>query len=78
MAEGALGVSGADVAVSVTGIAGPDGGTDEKPVGTVFIGLAVKGLETVVRKEFYVRDRISFKQTVSQTALDMIRRVANP
>ena len=76
MAEGALRVSGADAAVSVTGIAGPGGGSEEKPVGTVFIGLAVKGAETQVVKERYVRDRISFKQTVSQTALDLVRRVA--
>ena len=76
MAEGALRVSGADAAVSVTGIAGPGGGSEEKPVGTVFIGLAVKGAETQVVKERYVRDRISFKQTVTQTALDLVRRVA--
>ncbi|MDD3370265.1 MAG: CinA family protein [Alphaproteobacteria bacterium] len=42
MAQGALAFSHADVAVSVTGIAGPDGGTDKKPVGLVFFGLATK------------------------------------
>ncbi|MEP4079578.1 competence/damage-inducible protein A [Haloferula sp.] len=77
MAEGALRVSGADVAVSVTGIAGPGGGSEEKPVGTVFIGLATKGSETQVLRELYVRDRATFKQTVSQTALDLVRRVAD-
>lgn len=74
MAEGALAASGADLAVSVTGIAGPDGGSDEKPVGTVFIGLAQKGYETVVVKQCHPRERKSFKRQVSQVALDLIRR----
>lgn len=42
MAEGALSASDCDVAVSLTGIAGPDGGSDQKPVGLVFIGCASK------------------------------------
>ncbi|MFC7339506.1 competence/damage-inducible protein A [Haloferula chungangensis] len=74
MAEGALKASGADVAVSVTGIAGPGGGTEEKPVGTVFLALAIKGGVTQVRRERYVRDRLAFKLTVSQTALEMVLR----
>lgn len=74
MAEGALRVGGADVAVSVTGIAGPTGGTEAKPVGTVFLGLAVKGRETQVVKQFHPWGRDAFKRQVSQAALNLVRR----
>jgi len=43
MAEGALRLSGADISVAVSGVAGPDGGTDEKPVGTVWFAWSVRG-----------------------------------
>ena len=49
MAEGACKVSGADASIAVTGIAGPDGGTPEKPVGLVYIGCTVKGKTKVER-----------------------------
>jgi nicotinamide-nucleotide amidase len=74
MVAGALAKSGADYALAVTGIAGPDGGSDEKPVGTVFIGLGEKGKETVILKECHPRTRKLFKQQVSQVALDLLRR----
>jgi nicotinamide-nucleotide amidase len=74
MAEGALKRSGATHALSTTGIAGPDGGTDQKPVGTVFIGLASRGSATLVEKEFFPMDRLSFKQICTQHALEMLRR----
>jgi nicotinamide-nucleotide amidase len=74
MAEGALKRSGATYALSTTGIAGPDGGSDQKPVGTVFIGLASRGSATLVEKEFFPTDRLSFKRICTQHALEMIRR----
>jgi nicotinamide-nucleotide amidase len=75
MAEGALQVSGADFAVAVTGIAGPDGGTPDKPVGTVWLAWAAKGRETIALKQIHPRNRKDFKLAVSQAALDGIRRL---
>jgi nicotinamide-nucleotide amidase len=74
MAEGALLASGADHALSVTGIAGPTGGTPEKPVGTVWIGLASKNGGTWALKRFYPGSRDRFKLLASQAALDLLRR----
>jgi len=66
MATGALTHSAADVAVAVTGIAGPDGGTTEKPVGTVFIAWADKnGKTNVVKKQFSGNRRQIRAQTVA-------------
>ncbi len=73
MAEGALQKSGTDYAIAITGIAGPLGGTKEKPVGTVFIALASKGGTISERFQFRF-DRPTFKFTTTQTALDMLRR----
>jgi nicotinamide-nucleotide amidase len=74
MAEGALRESGACIAVSVTGIAGPGGGTGEKPVGTAWCAVAMKGGETTAYKFFHPRARKDFKLSVSQSALDAVRR----
>ncbi len=74
MAEGVLAVSGADHALAITGIAGPTGGSEDKPVGTVFIGLASKGSATVVRRFYYPGSRDRFKLLSSQAALEMLRR----
>jgi nicotinamide-nucleotide amidase len=73
MAQGAREHVGADYAVSVTGIAGPSGGSAEKPVGTVFIGLAGKD-RVLVKKMFNPYDRETFKHVTSQQALDLLRR----
>ena len=74
MAEGCLRASGADHALAVTGIAGPTGGSEEKPVGTVYIALASKEGETVVQKRFSPGTRDRFKLLTSQGALDLLRR----
>ena len=74
MAEGALKVSGADHALAVTGIAGPTGGSETKPVGTVYIAIASKDAETHAEKCFYPVDRETFKWRTSQRALDVLRR----
>jgi nicotinamide-nucleotide amidase len=74
MAAGALRASGADLAVAVTGIAGPDGGTEEKPAGTAWIGLAAKNSETTAFRVFHPRNRHDFKLSVSQRALEAVRR----
>jgi len=74
MAEGALRRSGASHALAVTGIAGPTGGTPDKPVGTVFISLAHPSAPTQTRRFFNPFDRETFKYVTSQQALEMLRR----
>lgn len=74
MALGALQASGADIAVAVTGIAGPDGGTPEKPVGTAWIGLASSNHDAIAFKVYHPRNRHDFKLAVSQAALEAVRR----
>ncbi len=74
MAEGALQKSGANFALATTGIGGPDGGTAEKPVGTVFVALAERGGKTLVQRHRFPTDRETFKHLVSQTALDLLLR----
>ena len=73
MAEGARVRSGADFALSTTGIAGPTGGTPEKPVGLVFIGLC-SGEKTVVERRLISFDRETFKFFASQLSLNLVRR----
>jgi nicotinamide-nucleotide amidase len=74
MAEGARTAAGTVYGLSVTGIAGPDGGTPEKPVGTVFIAVAAPG-RTVVKKQFFPGTREKIKIMASQMALNLLRQV---
>jgi nicotinamide-nucleotide amidase len=75
MAVGCLAASGADHALALTGIAGPGGGTEAKPVGTVFVALASKGGgEPVVGQHLFRVERETFKRMASQAALDLLRR----
>lgn len=76
MAEGARARTGADYALAVTGIAGPSGGSPEKPVGTVFLALAGPN-QTLAEKRFNPWDRETFKHVTSQQALDLIRRTVS-
>jgi PncC family amidohydrolase len=73
MAEGARQQTGADYALSVTGIAGPGGGTPAKPVGTVFIGLATSKT-VLVKGNFNPYDRPTFKEATANQALELLRR----
>lgn len=74
MAEGARARSGADCAVAITGIAGPDGGTEEKPVGTIWLATAVKGRQTATRKVHFLGNREMIRLRASQAALNMLRQ----
>jgi nicotinamide-nucleotide amidase len=73
MAEGARRRSGSTFAISITGVAGPGGGTEAKPVGTTCIGLAgPEGTEVLERQ--FPGDRARIRQFASQIALDLLRR----
>lgn len=72
MAEGARKVTGADIAISVTGIAGPTGATAAKPVGLVYMALSAAG-ETISFEHRFAGSRIDIKLRASQAALDMLR-----
>jgi nicotinamide-nucleotide amidase len=82
MAQGALAKSGATYALAITGIAGPGGGSQEKPAGTVFLALAEKGQAPLVWKEYFpiadgadhISKRATFKQLTTQSALNQLRK----
>ena len=73
MAEGVRRITGSDFGLSTTGIAGPGGGTDEKPVGTVCIGLAASDQTFGTRLFFSGEDRSKNKENFAAAALDSLR-----
>jgi nicotinamide-nucleotide amidase len=77
MAEGARRVNSTDYAIAVTGIAGPGGGTPEKPVGTVFIAVA-SAAETRVCRRFNPGERLAFKEITSEQALAELNALIQP
>ncbi len=74
MAEGARSRAASTYAVATTGIAGPTGGSDQKPVGTVYVALASEDSKTLAMKFRFLTDRETFKQLAAQTGLDLLRR----
>lgn len=77
MAEGARKISGATYGLATSGIAGPGGGTEEKPVGTICIGIASEGETAAIRRVFSYGKRLMNKQIFAMAALDMLRRLLN-
>ena len=78
MAEGGIKHSSADIAVSVTGVAGPGGGSKEKPVGLVHMSVAVKGGVTQhFEAHFGDHDRADIRHATVERALDLILEVLN-
>lgn len=71
MAKGAAEAADADAAIAVTGIAGPGGGTPEKPVGLVYIGCYVKG-KIIAKKCFYGGNRESIRNSAVKEALEIL------
>ncbi len=73
MAEGVRTRLDADLALSTTGIAGPTGGTEDKPVGLVFIGMAIRNRRATARKHRFDGNRDAVRMAASQAALEMLQ-----
>jgi nicotinamide-nucleotide amidase len=75
MAQGVRRLAGADLAVAITGIAGPGGGSEDKPVGTVWLALSTAN-ETWVTRHRFGGDRDQVRVHAAYVALDLVRRCA--
>ncbi|MBO21662.1 MAG: damage-inducible protein CinA [Rhodospirillaceae bacterium] len=73
MAEGSLAKSLADITISVTGVAGPGGGTKDKPVGLVHFASAGRGRPTITYCEVFPGDRAAVRDATVQTAFTILR-----
>jgi nicotinamide-nucleotide amidase len=73
MARGVAELAGATCGLAITGVTGPDGGSPTKPVGTVFVGLALHG-RAVGRRFVFSGDRAAIEWQSTQAALDLLRR----
>ncbi len=74
MAEGVRKALGADIGISTTGVAGPEGGTPEKPVGLIYVGISTKDKTWAVRILRPRQSRESLRRLASSTAFDLVRR----
>ena len=72
MAEGALLMSKSQISISITGIAGPEGGTEEKPVGTVYIACAQKGCDTIYEKHNFSGSRHKIRCNAIEASIDLL------
>ena len=79
MSLGVMRLTGSDASVGITGLAGPDGGTDDKPIGTVYVSVRYKNLETVKDLRLYddyeKLDRTKIRTLTTIKALEMLREL---
>ena len=78
MARGAVARAGVDLAVSITGIAGPGGGTPQKPVGLVYLGVAKREGGARVERRVFSGDRTEVRRAATVEALEMLLAEAKP
>jgi len=74
MLLGVIKLASADCAIAISGIAGPTGGTDEKPVGTVYIGIRIKN-KTVVEHHLFKGDREAVQEQAKGTAIALFKKI---
>jgi nicotinamide-nucleotide amidase len=75
LADGAIAALDADVGVGITGIAGPGGGTEDKPVGTVCFSVALRGGERITRRLLLPGGRFDVRDRSTTVALHLVRRL---